>query len=73
MSRTWLDESFEIRLRNHKNEPVTVGVLEPLFGDWRVVSASHAWRKLDAQTLRFDLKVPADKAVKVAYKVHVED
>jgi len=67
------DVAFEVEIRNHKSGPVTVGVLEPLFGDWRVVTASHAWKKQDAHTLRFDVKVPADKAVKVTYKVHVED
>jgi len=65
--------AFEVEIRNHKNEPVTVGILEPVPGDWRVVSSSHPWRKQDAHTLRFDVKVPADKAVKVTYKVHVED
>ncbi len=67
------DVAFEVEVRNHKNEPVTVGILEPLFGDWRVISASHAWKKQDAHTLRFDVKVPAEKSVKVTYKVHVED
>ena len=67
------DVAFEVEIRNHKNEPVTVGILEPVPGDWRVVSSSHPWKKQDAHTLRFDVKVPADKAVKVTYKVHVED
>jgi hypothetical protein len=67
------DVGFEVEIRNHKQEPVTVGILEPLFGDWRVVSSSHPWKKVDAGTLRFDVKVPADKSVKVTYKVHVED
>ena len=67
------DVAFEVEIRNRKNEAVTVGILEPVPGDWRVLSSSHAWKKQDAHTLRFDVKVPADKGVKVTYKVHVED
>jgi hypothetical protein len=64
--------SWEITLRNHKPEPVTVRVNEPLFGDWEVLSSSQKYEKADAHTLRFDVPVPKDGTVKVTYKVRVK-
>jgi len=69
---TRLHESeWEIVLRNHKEEEVSVGVIEPLFGNWKVISNSHPFTKVDAHTIRFDVKVPKDGEVKVTYRVRV--
>ena len=62
---------WEVTLRNHKKEEVTVGVVEPIFGNWKVISNSHPFTKVDAQTIRFDVKVPKDGEVKVRYRVQV--
>src|SRR2546429_291199 len=32
---------WEIALRNHKSEPQTVSVIEPVPGDWQVLTSSH--------------------------------
>jgi hypothetical protein len=66
------DVGFEVEIRNHKKSPVTVGIIEPVPGDWRVISSDHAWKKEEAHTLRFDVRVPAGGAKKVHYRVHVE-
>jgi len=69
---TTLHESeWEITLRNHKETEVTVGVVETLSGSWKVISSSHKYRKVDAFTIRFDVKVPKDGEVKVKYKIRV--
>ncbi len=69
---TMLHESeWEITLRNHKTEAVQVGVVEPLHGNWSVVSNSHPFEKKDAFTIRFNVKVPKDGEVKVKYRVRV--
>ncbi len=69
---TRLHESeWEVTLRNHKETDVTVGIIEPLYGSWRVISNSHPYKKMDAFTIRFDVKVPKDKEVKVKYRVRV--
>ena len=52
------ETEWEITLKNHKPEAVTVGIVEPLFGNWQVVSSSGDYRKMDAFTIRFD----ADRA-----------
>jgi hypothetical protein len=72
ISRTVIESSWEISLRNHKSEPVTVRVNEPMPGDWEVLSASHKYEKPDAHTLRFDIPVPKDGEVKITYRVRVK-
>lgn len=62
---------WEITLRNHKQEPVSVGLVEPVFGNWQVLESSHPHVKADAHTLRFDVQVPKDGEVKVRYRVQV--
>lgn len=66
------ETAWEVTLRNHKEEPVRVGVVEPLYGNWQIVEQSHPSKKLDAFTLRFDVDVPKDGEVKVTYRVRVE-
>lgn len=69
---TRLHESeWELKIRNRKNNEVTVGIVEPLFGNWQVVSNTHPYKKVDAHTIRFDVKVPKDQEVKVKYRVRV--
>jgi hypothetical protein len=71
IARAISEMSWEITLRNHKQEPVTVRVNEPVPGDWEVLSASHEHEKPDAHTLRFDIPVPKDGEVKITYRVRV--
>jgi len=69
---TKLHESeWEVTLRNHKDADVKVGIVEPLFGNWRIVGHSHPYTKVDASTVRFDVVVPRDGEVKVKYVVQV--
>ena len=65
------ESEWEITLRNHKKEAVTVAVIEPLWGSWNIMRSSHPYKKLDAFTVRFDVKVPVDGETKVTYKVSV--
>jgi hypothetical protein len=71
IARNISELSWEITLRNHKQEGVTVRVNEPVPGDWEVLSASHQYEKPDAHTLRFDVPVPKDGEVKITYRVRV--
>jgi hypothetical protein len=72
ISRTVTEVGWEITLRNHKPEEVTVRVNEPVPGDWEVLSASHKYEKVDAHTLRFDVSVPKEGEAKVTYRVRIK-
>jgi hypothetical protein len=60
-SRRVMTERIEVTLRNHKDQPVTVDVKENLYRwvNWEIVERSHPYRKLDARTVVFPLRVPA--------------
>jgi len=62
---------WEIALRNHKTEAQTVTVIEPVPGDWQVLSSSHAYEKLQAHTLKYQIPVPKEGATKLAYRVRI--
>ncbi|MBW2623365.1 MAG: DUF4139 domain-containing protein [Deltaproteobacteria bacterium] len=65
------ESEWRITLRNHKEKEVSIGVIEPLYGNWRVLSSSQRFQKIDAFTIRFDVKVPADGEVKINYRIQV--
>ena len=66
-----LEESFEITLRNHKDEAVEVRVVEHLFrwSEWRILQSSHDFEKLDSTTIEFRVKIPANGEITLDYDV----
>jgi hypothetical protein len=66
------DESFEIKLRNHKKEPVTIRVVEHLYrwNNWEITDHSDDFKKTDSQTIEFNVPVAPDEEKVVTYSVH---
>jgi hypothetical protein len=62
---------WEIGIRNHKKEAVTVEVVEPMPGDWEVIRASHPHEKIQAFTAKWKIPVPKDGEAKLSYRVRV--
>jgi hypothetical protein len=71
-SQHWMDESFEIRVRNHKKEATNIRVVEHLYrcNNWKLAEQSTASRKIDAQTIEFPVTVKPDGEIVVTYTVH---
>jgi len=65
------ETEWEIKVRNRKDENVTLGVIESAHGNWEITESTHKHTKIDANTMRFDVAVPKDKEVIVKYKVRV--
>ncbi|GAB4485526.1 MAG: DUF4139 domain-containing protein [Thermodesulfovibrionales bacterium] len=65
------EASFEISLRNHKQEDVVVKVMEPIPGDWTMLSSSHEYTKAAAFTAEFLVPVQKDKEAKLTYRVRM--
>jgi len=63
------ESSHEIKIRNHKDESVTVKVVEHAYGDWRVTTSSPDYVKKDAQTLEWTVTIPADGEKVVTYTI----
>jgi hypothetical protein len=71
--RRMADESFEIKVRNHKqSETVEIRVVEHLYRRryWQITKASHEHTKIDSQTIEFRVIVAPDKEEAVTYTVH---
>ena len=66
------ESSWTITLRNRKDEDIVVTVREPMGGDWTLVSSSLPGKKVDQQTLEFEVPVPKGKEVKLTYRVAVK-
>ena len=68
----WMDESFEIRLRNHKKEAVEVRAVEHLYrwNNWKLTDQSADSRKTDAQTIEFPVAIAPDGEQVITYTVH---
>lgn len=65
------DAAFEIVLKNAKDVPVTVKVMEPIPGDWQMLSESQAHKKEASNTALWLVHVPANGDAKLTYKVRV--
>lgn len=65
------ESAYEIALRNHKETDITIDVVEPMPGDWRILEKSHEFVKKDARTAVFSIPVPKDGEVKLTYRVQV--
>jgi hypothetical protein len=68
----WMDESFEIRVRNHKKSPASVRVVEHLYrcNNWKLLDQSTESHKTDAQTIEFPVTVKPDGEAVITYSVH---
>ncbi|HLL90017.1 MAG TPA: DUF4139 domain-containing protein [Tepidisphaeraceae bacterium] len=66
-----ITESFEIKLCNHKPQPVDVIVKENLFRwvNWEITASSDKWEKQDYRTIHVPVNVPANGEKVVTYTV----
>jgi hypothetical protein len=72
LNQRFLDESFEIKVRNHKIEPVDVRVVEHLYRwiNWDLTRESDPHKKTDSQTVEFPVTIPPDGEKTINYRVH---
>jgi len=62
-------ESFEIELRNRKETPETVTVIERFWGEYKITANNMPFNKLDADTIEFVVALKPDEVTKVTYTV----
>jgi hypothetical protein len=67
----WMEEEIEIKLRNHKDQPVEVAVKENLYrwSTWKMLTKTHDFEKEDARTIYFPVRVAKDAEAVVRYRV----
>ena len=72
-SNKWLDETFEIKVRNRKEtETAEIRVVEHLYRwtNWAIRNASQEHTKTDAQTIEFRVTLKPGEEKTVTYTVH---
>jgi hypothetical protein len=71
-NQRWMDESFEIRIRNHKKEAVDVRAVEHLYRwtNWKLSEQSANSNKKDAQTIEFPVTIAPNGEQVITYTVH---
>ncbi len=65
------EESYRIRLRNHRDEDVVIVVREHMQAgaEWKFIRKSHEFEKEDANTVRFAVAVPVNMEKVLTYTV----
>jgi hypothetical protein len=66
-----VEVAYEISLRNHKPDPITVVVNEPIGGDWTMLDSSFKYEKSAAFAARFMVPVAANGEAVLKYRVRV--
>lgn len=64
-----VEETIEIKVRNHKSEAVEVQVYEHpwRWSQWEMVQATGSWEKVDQTTIKFPLSIGKDQEKVVRY------
>jgi hypothetical protein len=67
-----IDESFSIEVKNQKDQPVTVHLIEHLYraANWEITQKSAAYTKHDSSTIEFPVEVKPESSTTVTYTVH---
>jgi hypothetical protein len=68
----FVDESFEIKLRNRKQETATIRVVEHLYrwSNWAITQESSAHRQTDIRTIEFDVTLAPGEGRAITYTAH---
>ncbi len=71
-SKNTIDESFEIKLRNHKKEAVEIRIVEHLYRwfTWEITANTEPFVKTAAQVMEFRVQLKPDEEKVVTYTVH---
>ncbi|KPK15723.1 MAG: hypothetical protein AMK69_26835, partial [Nitrospira bacterium SG8_3] len=66
-----VEETFEISVRNHKEEEVEVLVYEHpwRWSEWEITKSNTAWEKVDQSTVKFPVRIPKGGEKKITYTV----
>lgn len=66
------ETEWEITIRNHKKEEINIAIIEGIERDWQIISKSQDYEKLNANTIKFTIKIPAEGKGKIVYRVRIK-
>lgn len=65
------ESAYQLELKNAKDEAVTVKVMEPVPGDWEILSENQPHKKEASNTVVWQVTVPAGGRAMLNYRVKV--
>jgi hypothetical protein len=71
IARNVYEYAYEIKIRNHKDGPISVVVNEPIGGDWEMISSTVEAKKTAAFAAQFNVPVAKDGETTLSYRVRV--
>ena len=66
------ESSYRIELKNGKDEDITVRVVEPMPGDWDILSESLPHKKISSSEAEWLVRVPAKGSSELLYRAKVK-
>jgi len=66
------ESGYRIELKNGKDEAVVVRVVEPMPGDWQILSESHSHKKISSSEAEWLITVPAKGSTELLYRAKVK-
>lgn len=67
------EQIFEVKLKNRKDEKVTVEVERHLGINWEILESSIEYKKKNAQTITFQVPIKSDDESVITYKVRYKN
>ncbi len=66
-----VEETIQIKVRNHKEEPVVVQIYEHpwRWNQWEITKSNVDWEKIDQSTIRFPVKIGKEEEKVVTYTI----
>ena len=71
LAENYFESGYEVTLRNHKEEDVTINVVEPMSGDYEIFENTLPFEKIDAFNVRFKVPVTKNGETKLKYRIRV--
>ena len=66
------EAAFEVKLKNAKSEEVEIKLVEPIPGDWEILTESHSHHKESSSAASWRIPVPAKGEATLVYHVRVK-
>lgn len=64
------EEKYSLIFKNHKNNKIKIRALERINSVyWEIRESSHNYKKVDNQTIEFEIDIEPQKSVEILYKV----
>ena len=72
VDNTW-DKDYKVILKNRKSEDIEIEVQRNIWQDWEILNSSIEYKKKDANSILFDIKIKAGQEFEFTYSVRIRN